>query len=76
MRRPSLLYGWGWGWSTLVLLRGSFDGPSFPPIFFISLSPSRLRTRMSLNSALETQVFVKRASTGNRKLILWVDLLI
>ena len=43
-----------------------------PPYFFsylgLVLSLSRLRTRMSRNSSLESQAFVKRASTGNRLL--------
>ena len=47
--------------------------PSPPPDFFsylgLVLSPSRLRTRMSRNSSLESQAFVMRASTGNRLLI-------
>ena len=46
--------------------------PSPPPDFFsylgLVLSPSRLRTRMSRNSSLESQAFVMRASTGNRLL--------
>ena len=48
-----------------------FNPPS--PYFFSYLglvqSPSRRRTRMSRNSSLESQAFVKRASTGNR--LLW-----
>ena len=43
-----------------------------PPDFFsylrLVLSPSRLQTRMSSNSSLESQAFVMRASTGNRLL--------
>ena len=43
-----------------------------PPDFFsylgLVLSPSRLRTRMSRNSSLESQAFVMRASTWNRLL--------
>ena len=46
--------------------------PPPPPDFFsylgLVLSPSCLRTRMSRNSSLESQVFVMRASTGNRLL--------
>ena len=45
-----------------------------PPCFFsylvLVLSPSRLQTHMSCNSSLESQAFVKRASTENR--LLWL----
>ena len=46
---------------------------TLPPRYFFSylglvLSPSCLRTRMSCNSSLVSQAFVKRASTGNRLL--------
>ena len=37
----------------------------------IVLSPSRLRTRMSRNSSLEFPASVKRASTGNRLLLIF-----
>ena len=53
MRRRSLLFGWWYGWSTSFCLGGRLlDPPS--PLFFFLLSSSRLRTRMSRNSALES----------------------
>ena len=58
------------GGSTPVLPWGSFVLPSLPPDFFshlgLVLSPSRLGTRISRNSSLESQAFVMGASTGNR----------
>ena len=54
-----------------------FNPPSLPPPppdFFsylgLVLSPSRLRTRMSRNSSLESQAFVMRTFTGNRLLLI------
>ena len=66
--------GVGVGGSTPVLLWGSFVSIPLPPDFFsylgLVLSPSRLQTRMSLNSSLESQAFVMRGYTGNSNLFL------
>ena len=44
--------------------------PYFFSYLVLVLSPSRLQTHMSCNSSLESQAFVKRASTENR--LLWL----
>ena len=65
--------GWGWGGGLHPFCFGvSLFNPHSPLIFSpylgLVLSPSCLWTCMSRNSSLESQAFVKRASTGNRLL--------
>ena len=72
MCHQSPLWGWGGVYTRFAL---GFVCLTLPPLYFFSylalvLSPSRLWTHMSSNSSLESQAFVKRASTGNR--LLWL----
>ena len=72
MRPSKPLVGVGMGGGVYTLALGfvclTLPSPYFFSYLGLVLSPSRLRTHMSRNSSLESQAFVKRASTGNRLL--------
>ena len=79
MRPSKPIVGVGmWAYTRFAL---GFACLTLPPplLFLLSLSSPiafspRLQTRMSRNSSLESQAFVKRASTGNRLLSIQNDI--